>query len=101
MVQDNPYLEKISRSASATSSAVAARRGIASGYQDARSIEVSTAHFDEKKSFLLIFVHFYWFDQKQLFKQILIFLIIFPFSNLFRKTNFLSISVLPCEIVLF
>ena len=41
----------------------------------------------------------YWFDQKKLFKQIQIFLRICPFSNLLRKTNFLSISVLLSEIV--
>ena len=54
-----------------------------------------------EKQFLLIFVHFYWFDQKQLFKQIQIFFTIFSFSNLLRKTNFLSISVLLSEIVTF
>ena len=42
-----------------------------------------------------------WFDQKQLFKQIQIFLRICPFSNMGRKTNFLSISVLISEIVTF
>ena len=34
-----------------------------------------------EKRFLLIFIPFYWFDQKQLFKQILIFLRIFPFQT--------------------
>ena len=34
-----------------------------------------------EKQFLLIFVPFYWFDQKQLFKQIQIFLRICPFWN--------------------
>ena len=50
--------------------------------------------FCGEKQFLLIFVPFYWFEQKQLFKQIQIFLRICPFSNLLRKTNSLSISVL-------
>ena len=53
------------------------------------------------KQFLLIFVPFYWFDPKKLFKQIQIFLRISPFSNLFRKTNFLSISVLLSELINF
>ena len=43
--------------------------------------------------FLLIFIPFYWFDQKKLFKQIQILLSI-------RKTIFLSISVLVSEIVI-
>ena len=47
-----------------------------------------------EKLFLLIFIPFYWFDQKKLFKQIQIFLRICPISNMVRKTNFLSISVL-------
>ena len=51
-----------------------------------------------EKQFLLIFVPFYWFDQKQLFKQIQIFLRICPFSNLWRNTNFLCISVILSEI---
>ena len=54
-----------------------------------------------EKYFLLIFVPFYWFDQKKLFKQIQIFLRFCPFSNLLRKTNSLSISVLLSEIVTF
>ena len=33
----------------------------------------------EEKQFLLIFIPFYWFNRKQLFKQIQIFLRIFPF----------------------
>ena len=37
---------------------------------------------------------------KELFKQIQIFLRIWPFSNMVRKTNFLSISVLISEIVI-
>ena len=36
----------------------------------------------------LVFVQFYGFDQKKLFKQIQIFLRIWPFSNLLIKTNF-------------
>ena len=54
-----------------------------------------------EKEFLLIFDTFYWFDEKELFKQIQIFLRICPFSNLLRKTNFLSISVHSSEIVTF
>ena len=54
-----------------------------------------------EKQFLLIFHPFYWFDQKQLFKQIQIFLRILPSSNMLRKTNFLTISVLVSEIVTF
>ena len=53
------------------------------------------------KLFLLIFIPFYWLDQKKFFKQIQIFLSIFPFSNMVRKTNFLSISVLVSAIVTF
>ena len=60
------------------------------------------APFEEKKVFgNLVFVQFYWLDQRQLFKQIQIYLRIFSFSNLLRKTNFLSISVLLSEIVTF
>ncbi len=54
-----------------------------------------------ERQFLLLFVTFYWFDQKQLFKQIKIFLRISHFSNLLRKTNFLSIFVLYSEIITF
>ena len=54
-----------------------------------------------EKPFLIIFVLFYWFVQKKLFKQIQIFLLVCPFSNLLRKTNFLSISVPFFEIVTF
>ena len=50
-----------------------------------------------EKQFLLIFVPFYCFDQKKLFKWIQIFLRIFPFSNLFRKTHFPNISLLLSE----
>ena len=41
-----------------------------------------------RETVLLIFVPFYWFDQKQLFNQIQIFLTICPFINLLRKTTF-------------
>ena len=58
------------------------------------------AHFFEK-FFLLIFIPFYWFEQKQLFKQIQIFLGICPFSDMVRKTNFLSIPVFVSEIITF
>ena len=51
-----------------------------------------------EKKFLLIFVHFYSFDQKHLFKQIQIFLRTCPFPNMFKK-NFLSISVLFSGII--
>ena len=51
-----------------------------------------------RKTFFLIFIPFYWFDQKQLFKQIQIFLRICPFSNMVRKTKFQSISVHISEI---
>ena len=54
-----------------------------------------------EKLFLLIFVLFHWFVQKELFKQIQIFLWIFSFSNLLRKVIFLSISELLSEIVTF
>ena len=53
------------------------------------------------KQFLLIFIPFYRFDQKQLVKQIQIFLWICPFSNMVRKTNFVSISVFVYEIITF
>ena len=54
-----------------------------------------------EKQFFLIFILFYWFDPKNLLKQIQIFLSICPFSNMVRKTNFLCISVLVSEIVTF
>ena len=41
-----------------------------------------------EKQFLLIFIPFYLFDQKQLFKQIQIFLRICRFSNMVRKKTF-------------
>ena len=50
---------------------------------------------------MLIFIPFYWFDQKQLFKPIQIFLRICPFWNMVRKTKFLSISVLVSAIITF
>ena len=53
--------------------------------------------FWREKQHLLIFVFFYWFDQKQLFKQIQILI----FSNLLRQTNFLSISLLLLRLSLF
>ena len=54
-----------------------------------------------EKHFLLIFIPFYWFNKKKLFKQILIFLSIYQFSNMVRKTNFLSKSILVYETVTF
>ena len=54
-----------------------------------------------EKHFLFIFIPFYWFEQKHLFKQIQIFLTIFPISNMVRKTNWLSILVLVSEIITF
>ena len=54
-----------------------------------------------EKMFLLIFIPFYWFDPKNLFKPIQIFLRIFPFSNMVRKTNGLSIPELVSEIATF
>ena len=54
----------------------------------------------EEKQFLLIFVPFYWFDNKHKFKQVQIFLRICPFSHLL-KNNFLCISVLFSEVVNF
>ena len=52
-----------------------------------------------EKEILLIFILHYWFVQKLLFKEIQIFLRICAFSNMVRKTNFLSISALVSEIV--
>ena len=49
----------------------------------------------------LVFVQFHWLNQKYLFKQIQICHRIYPFTSLLRKTNFLSISVLLSEIVIF
>ena len=51
------------------------------------SLAVCGSVFGEKK-FLLIFVPFYWFDQKQLFKKIQIFLKISQFSNMVKKQIF-------------
>ena len=53
-----------------------------------------------EKLFLLIFARFYWFGQKQLFKQIQFFLRINSLSNMARKTNFLCISMLVSEVVI-
>ena len=64
------------------------------------SLAVCGSVWGEKHIFL-IFVPFYWFDQKELFKYIQIFPRICPFSNMLRKTNFVSISVLLSEIVTF
>ncbi len=50
---------------------------------------------------MVIFVPFYWFDQKQLFKQVQIFLTICSFSNLLRKTKVPSASELLSEIITF
>ena len=52
----------------------------------------------KKNSFL--WIRFDWFDPKHLLKQIQIFLWIYPFSNMVRKRNSLSISVLVSEIVI-
>ena len=51
------------------------------------SLVVCGSFWGEKR-FLLIFVQFYWCDQKQLFKQIQIFIRICPFTILFRKQTF-------------
>ena len=50
---------------------------------------------------MLISVPFYWFDQKQLFKQIQISTGFAPFQTSLRKINFLSISLPLSEIVNF
>ena len=44
-------------------------------------IQLYVAHFEEKNRFLLIFVPFYLFDQKQLFKQIQFFSGFVPFKT--------------------
>ena len=54
-----------------------------------------------EKLFWLIFISFYWFEQKKLFKQILNFLRICLFSNMVRKTNSLYISMLVSELDFF
>ena len=64
------------------------------------SLSVCGSLFGEKK-FLLIFIPFYWFDQKKLFKQIQIFLRICPISNMVRKTNFWVFQCSFFEIVTF
>ena len=57
--------------------------------------------FCGEKQFLLISILYYWFVKKKLFKQMQIFLWICSFSNMVRKTNWLSISVLVFAIVTF
>ncbi len=64
------------------------------------SLAVCGSHWGEKQ-FLLIVGRFYWFDQKQFFKLIQIFLKIYFLSKMVRKTNFLSLSVLVSELVIF
>ena len=54
-----------------------------------------------RKTFFLIFVHFYWFDKKNLCIIIQVFLRIFSLSNMVRKKNFLCISMLISELVTF
>ena len=54
-----------------------------------------------EKQFLLIFVPFYCLYKKGCLQLIQIFLRIWHFSNLLRKTNFPSISELLSEIVFF
>ena len=63
------------------------------------SLAICGLHCGEKQ-FLLIFIRFDWFDQKHLLKQIQIFLRIYPFSNMVRKRNSLSIAMLVSEIVI-
>ena len=53
-----------------------------------------------RKTVYVNFVPFYWFDQKQLFIQIQIFLRIFPFQT-WKEKKIPSISVLVSEIVTF
>ena len=48
----------------------------------------------EEKKFMLICTRFYWFGQKQLFKQIQFFIRICPFSNMVRKKKF---SLFQCS----
>ena len=54
-----------------------------------------------EKQFLLIFIPFYLFNRKQLFKQIQIFLRIFLFLNMVRNTKYLIILVLVSAIITF
>ena len=61
------------------------------------SLAACGSHCGEKQ-FLLIFIHFYMFDQKMLFKHIQIFLRIFPFSNMVRKNKRSDFPVLVSEI---
>ena len=62
------------------------------------SLAVCGSLCGEKEILLISFLQ-YWFVQKKMFKEIQIFLRICPFSNMVRKTNFLSISALVSEIV--
>ena len=55
--------------------------------QQRHSLAVCGSHFGEKM-FLLIFILFDRFDQKQLFKQIQIFISIFPFKTWLEKQTF-------------
>ena len=52
-----------------------------------------------EKQFLLIFILYYWFVPKKLFKEIQNFPQNLPLSNMVRKTNFLRILVLLSAIV--
>ena len=63
------------------------------------SLAVCSSLYGEKY-FLLIFISFYWFDQKKLFKQIQIFLRIYPFQTCLEKQT-LRISVLHSDIATF
>ena len=49
-------------------------------------VKLLIAHFEEKNIFFL-FLPFYWFDHKHLFKQIIIFLMICPFWNMLKKIS--------------
>ena len=71
-------------------------------HQNMRKVWYSTMWLTLWRNFFwLIFIPFYRFDQKQLFKQIQIFFRICPFSNMVSKTNFLSIPVFVSEIITF
>ena len=54
-----------------------------------------------RKKVLLEFVSFYWFDKKRFVLINLNFMQYLPFSNMLRKTNFLSIPVIPSVVVIF
>ena len=45
-----------------------------------------------RKTFFVNIFPFYWFDQKQFFKQIQIFLRICPFLNMLKKSTVMSIK---------